>query len=210
MAQILIEQKAFHEYTSKLTRTDIYKGMSNSFTAENKMPKLSDLDTNSCETPITLEECSKALQLLPNNKSPGSDGFTTIFYKFFWNGMKHWIYDSFNYSFENKKLSTFQRTGILNLLPKKDKDLQCLANWRPVSLLNTDYKILTNFLAIRLQKVIPTIINSDQVGYIKNRYIGGNIRILSDILEITNLEGMEAYITQIDFENRLLIDYKKH
>ena len=164
------------------------------------MPKLSDLDKNSCEIPITLEECSKALQLLPNNKSPGSDGFTTNFYKFFWNGMKHWIYDSFNYSFDNKKLSTFQRMGILNLLPKKDKDLRCLANWRPVSLLNTDYKILTKLLAIRLQKVIPTIINSDQVGYIKNRYIGENIRILSDILEITNLEDMEAYITQIDFE----------
>ena len=82
------------------------------------------------------------------------------------------------------------------------KDLRYLANWRPVSLLNTDYKILTQLLAIRLQKVIPTIINSDQVGYIKNRYIAENIRILSDILvlQLTDLEDMEAYITQIDFE----------
>ena len=53
--------------------------------------------------------------------------------------------------------------GILNLLPKKDKDIRHLANWRPVSLLNTDYKILTKAFAIRLQKVIPSIINHDQV-----------------------------------------------
>ena len=59
--------------------------------------------------------------------------------------------------------------GILNLLPKKEKDLRYLANWIPMSLLNTDYKILKKLLAIRLQKVIPTIINADQVGYIKNR-----------------------------------------
>ena len=85
--------------------------------------------------------------------------------------------------------------GILNLLPKNDKDLRHLANWRPVSLLNTNYKILTKLLAIRLQKVIPSIINSDQVGYIKNRYIGENITILYNILQYADIEQMEAYIT---------------
>ena len=75
--------------------------------------------------------------------------------------------------------------GILNLFPKKEKDLRYLANVRVSwSLLSTDYKILTKLLAIRLQKVLPTIINSDQVGYIKNRYIGENIRILSNMLQM--------------------------
>ena len=59
---------------------------------------------------------------------------------------------------------------------------------------------MTKLLAIRLQKVIPNLINSDQVGYIKNRYIGENIRILSDILELTEIEDIEAYIVQVDFE----------
>ena len=107
---------------------------------ENPMPKITDTDKNSCDTPNTLQECSKALQLLPNNKSPGSDGFTTKFYKFFWKDIKEWLFEGFNYSFENKLLSSFQRMGILNLLPKKDKHLRYLANWRPVSLLNTNYK----------------------------------------------------------------------
>ena len=97
--------------------------------------------------------------------------------------MKDPLFKSFQASFENKKLTSFQKMGILNLLPKKDKDPRSLANWRPVSLLNTDYYILTKLLALRLQKVIPSIINSDQVGYIKNRFIGENIRILSDIIQ---------------------------
>ena len=70
------------------------------------------------------------------------------------------------YSFDNNLLTNEQRIGILNLIQKKDKDLRKLANWRPVSLLTTDDKILTKGLAIRLQKVIPDIIDSDQVDYI--------------------------------------------
>ena len=81
------------------------------------------------------------------------------------------------YSFGNDTLTQNQKLGILNLLPKKDKDIRHLANWHPVSLLNTDYKIVTKALAIRLQKVIPSIIDHDQVGYIKNRYIGKTLEL---------------------------------
>ena len=202
MKLIIEEEKMFYKqlYTSKLNKTNTTHQITNSFIYDNHVPKISNIDKNNCDMPITIVECGKALQLLPNNKSPGSDGFTTNFYKFFWKDIKDLLLQSFEDSFKTKKLSSFQRMGILNLLPKKDKDLRSLANWRPVSLLNTDYKILTKLLAMRLQKVIPTIINSDQVGYIKNRYIGENIRILSDILLYTDLEDLEAYITQIDFE----------
>ena len=104
------------------------------------------------------------------------------------------------YSFKNNLLTNEQRIGILHLLPKKDKDLRKLKNWRPVSLLTTDYKILTKALAIRLQKVIPNIIESDQVGYIKNRYIGENVRIIYDILMYSEENDIEAFLAQIDFE----------
>ena len=202
MTKILDEERKFYEnlYTSKISQTTDMKDETKSFNTDNPTPILTEPDKNSCDTPITIEECSKALKLLPNNKSPGSDGFTTNFYKFFWKDIKDIVFESFEHSFKSKKLSDFQRMGILNLLPKKDKDLRYLANWRPVSLLNTDYKILTKLLAIRLQKVIPSLVNPDQVGYIKNRYIGENIRILSDIIQYAEIEDIEAYITQIDFE----------
>ena len=69
-----------------------------------------------------------------------------------------------------------------------------------MSLLTTDYTILTKALAIRLQKVIPDIIDADQVGYIKNRYIGQNVRIIYDLLTHAKENEIEAFLAQIDFE----------
>ena len=83
---------------------------------------------------------------------------------------------SFNYAYDSGKLSISQRRGIITLIPKPNKDTTVLDNLRPISLLNTDYKILTRVIAKRLEKVLPKIINPDQTGYIKNRYIGENVR----------------------------------
>ena len=105
------------------------------------IPKLDILVKKLCDEKLTLKECTEALQGLANNKSPGMDGFTSNFYKKNWNAIQTLLYESYLYSFENKLLTTEQRIGILNLIPKKDKDLRKLSNWRPVSLLTTDYKI---------------------------------------------------------------------
>ena len=100
----------------------------------------------------------------------------------------------------NSSLSIEQRRGILNIIPKKDKDLRHLANWRPLTLLNTDYKILTKLLALRLQKVLPSIISPDQTGYLKGRYIGDNIRTIFDIIEYTKIKQIPGMMVLIDFE----------
>ena len=63
-----------------------------------------------------------------------------------------------------------------------------LKNWRPISLLNVDTKILTNYLAQRLQNVLPSIIHSDQNGFLKNRFIGTNIRAIIDSIDYLNRE----------------------
>ena len=99
-----------------------------------------------------------------------------------------------------KGLSNDQKLGVLNLIPKTQKDLRYLSNWRPVSLLQTDYKILTKTLALRLQKVLPKIISTDQVGYIPNRYIGENVRIIQDIMTYSQLHKIPEYIALIDFQ----------
>ena len=158
------------------------------------------MDKKICESPLTIDEIAKALNELENDKSPGCDGFTTNFLKFFWTDLKLLIFDSFRYSFENNLLSDEQRRGILTLTPKPNKDLRYLNNWRPLTILNTDYKILTKALANRLQTVIYKIVNHDQVGYIKNRYIGENIRIIEDLKSYTNLKQCAGYMVLIDFQ----------
>ena len=119
-----------------------------------------------CEGMLTLDECLAALKTFNKNKSPGTDGFTAEFYLRFWDGLGQAMVDSFNYVFTTGNLSMSQRQGIIRLIPaKKDKDPSYLKNWKPLSLLNVDYKIATKALALRLKKVLPQVINNAQTGY---------------------------------------------
>ena len=101
--------------------------------------------------------------------------------------------------FASGKLSISQRRGIITLIPKSNKVTSVLDNLRPISLLNTDYKILTKIIAKRLEKVLPKIINPDQTGYIKNRYIGENVRLISDIMMYTEENNIPGIALFIDF-----------
>ena len=84
---------------------------------------------------------------MPNDKTPGSDGLSVNFYKAFWHELKDDLCQVFNQCFENGELCPSMRRGIITLLPKQGKDNLYLKNWRPISLLNTDYKILAKVLA---------------------------------------------------------------
>ena len=135
-----------------------------------------------------------------NNKSPGSDGITAEFFKIFWNDLKSHYVKSLNYSFENGSLTTLQKQGIISLLPKKDYDLCSLNIWRPLTLLNTDYKIVTKAVANRIKKFLPKIIDCSQTGFIKGRYIGENIRLIQETIEMLEKENMPGLLFFADFE----------
>ena len=108
--------------------------------------------------------------------------------------------DSFNYAFENGEMSISRKRGIISLIPKKDKDKKYLKNWRPISLLNNDYKIVTKALASRLEKVLPTIISANQTGYVKGRYIDESIRIITDMMSFTKEKNIPGLAVFLDFE----------
>ena len=74
------------------------------------------------------------------------------------------------------------RKAIVTIIYKKG-DETLLKNYRPISLTNYDYKIIASVFARRLQKVISKIVDEDQSGYIKGRFIGCNARMLEDIFE---------------------------
>ena len=164
------------------------------------IPKLSDEQKNKLEGKITYNEALQALKNMSNNKSPGSDGFTVEFFKFFWQDIGHFLLRSINYSYDFGELSTTQKEGIITCLPKGDKPKQFLKNWRPISLLNTTYKLASAVIANRIKAVLPHIINSDQTGFISGRYIGENIRTLYDLMNYTEKNNMPALLLLIDFE----------
>ena len=113
-----------------------------------------------------------------NNKSPGSDCITVEFYKMFWNTIKQYYVSSIYYSFEIGSLTELQKQSIITLIPKQNKDITTLDNWRPISLLNVDYKIAAKVIANRVKNIITKIKDHSQTGFIKSRYIGENIRLL--------------------------------
>ena len=149
---------------------------------------------------VSSKELDMAIKQFKNEKSPGSDGLTIEFFKTFWSKLKKPLLESINYSLQNQLLSKTQREGIITLIPKKDKPREKIQNWRPITLLNLDYKILSKILANRLKEVLPYLINEDQVGFIKGRYIGYNIRKLEECIEYLDNTKNSGIIINIDFE----------
>ena len=75
-----------------------------------------------------------------------------------------------------------------------------LKNWRPISLLNIDYNILSKVLARRMEIVLPKLVHSDQTGFVNGRFIGQNIKLLNDIMDYTDIEKLLGSFLFVDFE----------
>ena len=92
-----------------------------------------------------------------------------------------------------------QRQGIIFLIPKKEKSTAYLKNWRPVSLLNVDYKIATKTTALRSEKILPTLIHPCQSGYVEGRFmLIGEIRLIADTMHFAkekNIAGEGVFLT---------------
>ena len=196
--EILNEEKTFYQKLDSSCEPD--QCNLNDLLGDCDVPMLDDVTQSECEGLITASECSNVLKSMSNNKTPGIDGLPTEFYKFFFKDIINNVLDCFNYSFRVGKLSSDQRRGIINLIPKPDKDPSFLKNWRPISLLNTDYKILTKCIATRMKKVLPGIIHSDQTGFLPGRYIGENIRLALDMIHYLDKKNNPGLMFLIDFQ----------
>ena len=137
---------------------------------------------------------------MPKNKSPGNDGLTAEFYKCFWDDIKDCFLNSIRTTNYEKEFSISQRQAIIKLIEKKDKDKKLIKNWHLISLLNVDYKIISKILATRLKKVLPRLITSQQIAYVSDRYIGEGGRLLSDIIEVTDLLNIDSVLVTMDIE----------
>ena len=152
------------------------------------------------EGPLTNSVCNVVLKTFKSNKAPGNDGLTADFYKFFWPLIGTLISDSFNKSFEKGELSTSQKQSLICLIEKKGKVRLLVKNWRPISLLNCDYKIASKAIAHRITKHLSSLIHPNQCGFMKGRYIGEAVRTLIDIMEITKTKDIEGLLISVDYE----------
>ena len=145
-------------------------------------------------------ELGFALKNMKNNKSPGLDGFTVEFFKFFWTDIGHFILQSLNYGYRNGSLSITQKQGVITCIPKQNKSQINLKNWRPISLLNVIYKLASAVISNRLKKVLDNIINENQKGFIAGRFLGENVRLIYDVLFESKKQNLPGLLLSIDFE----------
>ena len=159
--------------------------------------KLTDSQKKTCEGKITKEELTDALKMMHNNKSPGEDGIPVEFYKTFWNIIGDDFTEVVNSCFDMENLTESQRMGLISCLFKKGDRLN-LQNWRPISLLNADYKLISKVMANRLCKVLQFVISDDQTCSVPGRTILFNCHILRDIVELCEMENHPVALLSID------------
>jgi hypothetical protein len=203
--EILHQEKSFFDnlYSEdELSKEnpDITNKYSKEFTEHPDIPKLDENYKAKCENYITESELLKSLKAMKSDKTPGTSGLNTEFYIFFWIDIKDIAIESLNFGLKNGMLSIEQKRGIITLLPKKDKNRFFLKNWRPITLLNLDYKLLAKTLANRMVDFLPILIDDDQTGYIKGRFIGCNIRLIEDMIFYTESNNISGILLTIDFE----------
>ena len=122
-------------------------------------PSLSEELKQFCDQSPTKLEIRNAVFDMKSGKSPGFDGLNSEFYQCFWTDIEVLFNNIVDYIYERKEMSFTQRLAIITLIFKKGERTS-LKNYRPLSLTNTDYKIIAFVLARRLQTVIDKLIGN--------------------------------------------------
>ncbi len=104
--------------------------------------KISDIERDELEQDLTLQEFDKAVELAKNNTAPGIDSISNRFVKTFWNFFRKPLFEYTKCCYNKGSLTDNFRSAKIRLIPKKG-DLTKLNNWRPISLLNCFYKIIS-------------------------------------------------------------------
>ena len=163
-------------------------------------PKLTNYQAEGLNGDITLEEMKNILDKSKKGSAPGVTGLTFEFYCRFWDFLGHFLVNCANYSYSTGTLPSSLSQGLISLLPKGEKERDQLGNWRPLTLLSVEYKIISGCIAQRLSGVMDKIIGPDQNGYVKDRFIGESIRTVFDVMSHAKTKNTTGMLLLVDFK----------
>ena len=160
--------------------------------------KLDEDDRKMLSKSFSKAEVEKCIKSFNKNKTPGIDGLPIEFYCDNWEIIGNDFMEVVNYITRHNVMSKSQHKGIITLL-KKDGDGSNIKNWRPISLLCVDYKIVSKLIAKRVQLVLPKLIDVNQYCSIPGRSIIHCNMLIRDIVYYVNNEDAEAAFLKLDW-----------
>ena len=147
---------------------------------------------------ITVEELHGIL-VECEDSAPGPDGITYSFLKHFWPLFGPVLAKAWRHSLAINKLAPSHQASYLKLIPKIGKDLKNLSNWRPITLSNTDHKLITKVYSQRLTRAVKGVIGPEQTAYIPGRLINENIRSMISTVDLANSEeNIDGLLVSLD------------
>lgn len=151
------------------------------------IPSLNETARQQLDADFTLAEIKSAIRAFPSGKACGPDGFGIEFYKAHIDKLAPLLLRMFNSSLNEGTFPETLYDANICLLLKKGRDDTNAASYRPLSLLNSDQKIIAKVLTNRLNEHIGILIHSDQTGFIPNRFSFSNTRRLLNVIYSTRL-----------------------
>lgn len=129
------------------------------------------------DKPLTIEKREEALNSLPGGKSPGRDGFRKEFFTWGWSFIEPVFQEAVQQMFDRGTMCPNLNESLVTLLPKA-KASEGVKYWRPISLLNTVYKIVSKALARRLAPLMDQWVSKVQRGFVQGRCILDNLMLV--------------------------------
>lgn len=208
-----------------IIHAEVHKHFLNEFSSQNMpeninsesilyqdIPALSQHDSDKCEEIITQDEIKDSIKCAQLNRAPGLDGLPIEFYKFFWEKIK---------TLFTKMVQHFQQTGqlpnsmkkiVISPIPKPG-DRTNLKNWRPIALINCDYKIISRIYGKRIAAVTPTLLSSDQSYCVPGRTIYNNLHLIRNVIRHANRNKLGLAVLALDQSgafNKISHNYLEH
>ena len=166
------------------------------FLEKHNLPRLNQGEIENVNRPITSTEIETLVKNLPTNKSPGPDG---KFYQTFREELTPILLKLFQYIAEGGTLPNSFYEATITLIPKPDEDVTKKENYRPISLMNKDAKILNKIPRSRIQQHIKRVVHHDQVGFTRGMQGFFNIRKSINVIHhINKLKDKNHMIISIE------------
>ncbi|MCH79641.1 LINE-1 reverse transcriptase like, partial [Trifolium medium] len=162
-------------------------------------PALSEVENAALVMPFSELEILEVVKLSDGNKSPGPDGYNFAFLKNCWDTLKGEIRIMFDQFHGNASLPRSFLSYFVALIPKVSSPFG-LSDFRPISLLGCLYKLVSKVLAVRLGKVMNSLISSTQSAFIKGRNLVDGVVVINEVLDVAKKTGKEVLVFKVDFE----------